>query len=882
MLLSYADGSADLVLVAHRAVLDPTSLGLVGKVLIGELKPNELTLADVESGDEVTCGWRESVSASRVEWARPDPEAGDTSGVVEVELPGGIEGAAARLAVAAGLVLGRYEPGRPAAIALVTGRADRTNRSLGAFGGGSVLAVDMVGSRTAGELLAAAHDALSGVERCVARSHTDACAAIDDAAVVGLLCDALNLDAADVLLAQSGPWPLTLVPRGGPDGELSVEVHHRVWEVDGAIAHDFASQLASVYRQLASVDDDLPADRVEVFDEAEVERQLALGLPAFPMPLWQPQRIDTAFESCAARRPDAIAVVCGGTSLTYRELDQRASRLAAGLVTQGVAPGDRIGVCLDRSTDLVATLLAVLKADAVYVPLDPGHPADRLAHTVEDAGLLLVVTDMDGFPAAAGTRLVSPTELARAAENTTVRPASRRSPEDAAYVIYTSGSTGRPKGVVVPHRNVLALLAATTDDFGLGPDDTWTLFHSSAFDFSVWEMWGALLTGARLVVVEYWVSRSPEEFHALLVDEGVTVLNQTPSAFEQLMEADRRQERALPLRLVLFGGESLDTRVLRGWFDRYPEHRCRLVNMFGITETTVHVTATTITRREAMAGSRSVGRPLSGWYVQVLDERGRPVPAGVAGEIYVGGEGVALGYLGRPELTAERFVERPGAGGRMYRSGDRGRFLPDGRIEHLGRLDNQVKVRGFRIELDEIRTVLLEDPSVTSAAVVLGGTAAGDAACTRIDAHVVLNGQQSVDWTAVLRARAARVLPEYMVPATFTEVSELPLTVNGKLDTRKLLERAVEPTPVTVSAPVASTPAAVEEGDLGAALAEVWESVLGVPVGRDDNFFELGGNSLFAVRARTAMRERGLPELTLRQLYLTPTVRVLTEILGTS
>lgn len=573
--------------------------------------------------------------------------------------------------------------------------------------------------------------------------------------------------------------------------------------------------------------------------------------------------IDAHFRAVASTRPDATAVVCGDQALTYRELDERTDTFAAALRAVGCEPGDRIGVCVARSVDLVCVLLAVLKAGGVYVPMDPANPADRLGYLVRDAAPRLVVTDSPGFPDT-GVRTVWPDDLAAPADC----PAPVSTPDSAAYVIYTSGSTGRPKGVVVPHRNVLALLAATRDDFALGPEDTWTLFHSSAFDFSVWELWGALLTGAKLVVVPYWVARSPEDFHALLAAERVTVLCQTPSAFAQLLEADGHLPARLPVRLLIFGGEPLDTRMLLGWFDRYPEDRCRVVNMFGITETTVHVTAQTVTRVDAEAGSRSVGHPIPGWTVYLLDEHGRPVPDGATGEIHVGGGGVATEYLGQPELTAARFLPDPYRGGRMYRSGDVGRFLPDGRLEHLGRMDSQVKVRGYRIELDEIRNVLLEDPGVLAAAVVVGGTP-GDAAAARLDAYVVLSGR-SDGWRAGLLDRAARLLPDYMVPATVTAVPALPLTVNGKLDTAAL------PAP---DFGVVATEAASGD-DLVAALVDVWQTVLGVPVGLDDVFFRLGGNSVAAARVRTLMRERGMPDLTLRQLYRAKTVRGLAKTLS--
>ena len=390
----------------------------------------------------------------------------------------------------------------------------------------------------------------------------------------------------------------------------------------------------------------------------------------------------------------------------------------------------------------------------------------------------------------------------------------------------------------------------------------WTWFHSSAFDFSVWEIWGCLLTGGRLVVVPYFVSREPDLFRDLLVAEKATVLSQTPSAFAQLLDVDHTDVSA---RLVVFGGEPLDTRMLLPWFDLHPEWSCRVVNMFGITETTVHVTEQILTRGLALAGTRSVGPALPGWHLYVVDPAGRLLPPGVAGEICVGGAGVALGYLGQEELTAQRFVPDPCTGGTMYRSGDLGRLRPDGRLEHLGRIDSQVKIRGFRIELDEIRSVLLEDPDVRTAAVLVRRDGAAGAATARIDAYVTLAPGGD---PAGVRERAAGILPEYMLPATVTALDALPLTANGKLDAAQLPALAAPRPPKRETPPVAP---AVD--DLTASLTEIWSDVLGMPVGPDDDFFELGGNSLFAARIGAALRARGLPSLRLRDLYRHPTVR---------
>ncbi|MGW1715510.1 non-ribosomal peptide synthetase [Streptomyces sp. NPDC002156] len=658
------------------------------------------------------------------------------------------------------------------------------------------------------------------------------------------------------------PFPLT-VSVFRDSGGWRLRCDHLRSHFSTEIAAQFVRHLVHVHEQVLNRPH-TPLDDVELLDEAERARTAALGRPARAL-VTSPVSVPAALDPIVAATPDHVAVTDGDTDLTYRQLNERAARLAAGLRARGVVGGDRVGVCLERSAELVVVLLAVLKVGATYVPLDPAYPADRLAHTARDAELGVVVTRLAGFPAVADCVRVTPDELADGRIPDTSGPYPYPSPDDTAYVIYTSGSTGRPKGVEVPHRNVIALIDATRDEYGFGTDDVWTWFHSSAFDFSVWEIWGCLLTGGRLVVVPYSVSREPDSFRDLLVAERVTVLSQTPSAFAQLLDVDHAE---VAVRLVVFGGEPLDARMLLPWFDRHPERLCRVVNMFGITETTVHVTEQTLTRRLALAATRSVGHALPGWHLYVTDDAGRLLPPGVAGEICVGGAGVALGYLGQEELTGRRFVPDPFTGGVMYRSGDLGRLRPDGRLEHLGRIDSQVKIRGFRIELDEIRSVLLEDPDVRSAAVVVCRDDPKDAATARIDAYVVL---ASGGEPGAVRERAAGILPEFMLPATVTALAALPLTPNGKLDAARLPAPASRRTAPAVAA---------ADGDLTASLVEIWSEVLGVPVGPDDDFFELGGNSLFAVRIGAALRARGLPSLRLRELYRHPTVRGAAASLG--
>jgi amino acid adenylation domain-containing protein/non-ribosomal peptide synthase protein (TIGR01720 family) len=579
------------------------------------------------------------------------------------------------------------------------------------------------------------------------------------------------------------------------------------------------------------------------------------------------QSLHRRFEARAAATPRAVAVSCEGEALDYGELNARANRLARRLATLGVGPEQRVGLCAERSPELVVGILAVLKAGGAYVPLDPRYPAERLAYMASDAGIRVLLAGPgveDRLPDAGVP--VLPISAAAQGEEDGGDLEVHADPDSLAYVIYTSGSTGRPKGVGVTHANVLRLFSATDETFGFRADDAWTLFHSYAFDFSVWELWGALLHGARLVVVPWDVSRDPAAFRELLARERVTVLSQTPSAFRALARADEAAPLPLEhLRAVVFGGEALQYESLRGWMDRYGPARPRLVNMYGITETTVHVTWHVVggdDLRHPRAGS-GVGVPISDLRAYVLDAAGQPAPTGVPGELYVGGAGVARGYLGRPALTATRFVPDPfGAepGARLYRSGDLARWRGDGTLEYLGRGDQQVKVRGFRIEPGEVEALLLAHPRVAAAAVVVRGE--GEEAA--LVAYVVPAGQAPT--AAELRDALKAQLPEYMVPAAFVALERIPLTANGKLD------RAALPEPEAAGAGPGDgyvAPRTPEEE----VLAGIWAEVLGAArVGTQDNFFELGGHSLLATLVMARIREvfgRGMP---LRVLFEAPTV----------
>lgn len=586
------------------------------------------------------------------------------------------------------------------------------------------------------------------------------------------------------------------------------------------------------------------------------------------------------FEKQAALRPDAIAVVYENQALNYAELNERANRLARMLISEGVGPEQFVALALPRSLEMAVGLLAVLKAGAAYLPLDPDYPADRIAFMLKDAQPAFIMTNTKAAnhipPVENVPKIVlDDPELAEKlntypAENPKNKDRTQPlSPLNTAYVIYTSGSTGVPKGVMIPHQNVTRLFAATEHWFRFSSDDIWTMFHSYAFDFSVWEIWGPLLHGGRLVIVPHHVSRSPEAFLRLLVKEGVTVLNQTPSAFYQFMQAEREQPdhgQALSLRYVIFGGEALELSRLEDWYNRHPENRPQLINMYGITETTVHVSYIELDRSMAALRANSlIGCGIPDLGVYVLDERLQPVPPGVAGELYVSGAGLARGYLGRPGLTSERFIADPFGppGTRMYRTGDVARLRTDGSLDYVGRADHQVKIRGFRIELGEIEAALVQHPQLEDAAVIVREDQPGD---KRLAAYVIPS-EETFD-TAELRRYAAERLPDYMVPAAFVTMKELPLTPNGKLDRKAL------PAPDFAAAVTGRGPRTPQEE----ILCDLFMEVLHLPrVGIDDRFFDLGGHSLLAVQLMSRIREALGVELSIGNLFEAPTVAGLAE-----
>ncbi len=668
---------------------------------------------------------------------------------------------------------------------------------------------------------------------------------------------ALSHNGTDVtygaLHAKSTELVVTLAAVGvGPEAAVTVALSTLLpGLLEGESAEGFADQFAGMLASVIAESGQGPAGRstlVELFDE-----RVALA-------------------------PGNRALVDGPSVLTYAELDNRANRLARLLIARGVGPEKLVAIALDKNADLVVALLAVLKAGGGYLPIDTTHPRERLQFIFEDAAPTVLVTTEGhraGLPVDLPPNVVlddpAVIEELAAADGSTVLSEHRSGPlrsENTAYVIYTSGSTGRPKGVVVAHETVVALMRNTEADFGFDDTDVWTMFHSYAFDFSVWELWGPLLYGGALVMVDFATSRSPREFRELLVRERVTVLNQTPSAFYQLAEADRVQgSEGLSLRYVIFGGEALDLGQLDRWFARHGDSQPVLVNMYGITETTVHVTRIRLDREFAAAATSSVvGDAIAGLRVHVLDGRLHPVSAGVAGDLYVSGVQLTRGYLDRADLTSQRFVADPfGApGARLYRSGDIARWNSRGQLEYLGRSDSQVQLRGFRVELGEVESALLRVDGVASAvALVDNGADAGEPGEDRLVAYVVPTfGAELV--AADIRSAVGEFLTKYMVPDVVVFLDALPLTVNGKLD------RAALPRPESAgSGRDHVEPRTAAER----AVAEVYAEVARTsPVGATDSFFDIGGTSLGATRVAARVSAALGTEITVRDVFDHPTV----------
>jgi amino acid adenylation domain-containing protein/thioester reductase-like protein len=646
-------------------------------------------------------------------------------------------------------------------------------------------------------------------------------------------------------------FDLTLDVDDRPDGTI-IRFEYDKSLFDEATIDRMATHFQNLLRATAE-NPDLQLSELPLLTPVEVRKLLdwRQTRASFPADVC----LHEVFEAQVARAPKATALYCDGASRSYQQLDRQANQVANYLRSLGVGPDTMVGLCMERSVGMMVGLLGILKAGGAYVPLDPNYPAARLLFMLEDTGTQVILTErqfVEKLPTSRAKVVCLDTDWATIAAQSDVKPEVSVTPDNLAYIIYTSGSTGRPKGVMIPHRNVVRLFNATEEWFGFNQRDVWTMFHSYAFDFSVWEIWGALFYGGRLVIVPYSVSRSPEAFYELLCSQGVTVLNQTPSAFRQVIHVEEYEgvSPKLKLRYVIFGGEALDFQSLKPWFDRHGDQSPKMINMYGITETTVHVTYRPVTKADLRLGTGSrVGVPIPDLEVHILDPHLQPVPIGVAGEIYVGGEGLARGYLNRAELTAERFIKSPfsdAPDARLYKSGDRGRYLMDGDIEYLGRIDHQVKVRGFRIELREIESILVQHPEIRESLVIVREDSPGD---QRVVAYLV-KARQKIPTTSELRNFLREKLPDYMIPSAFVFLDVLPLTPNGKVN-RKSLPAPDRNRPSLM--PIYRLPS----NPIEMVLLSIWTQVLKVDqIGVKDDFFSLGGHSLLAAQMIARVRER--------------------------
>jgi amino acid adenylation domain-containing protein len=581
--------------------------------------------------------------------------------------------------------------------------------------------------------------------------------------------------------------------------------------------------------------------------------------------------IHQLFEEQVERTPDAIALIFEDQQLSYQMLNTKANQLAHYLKTVGVEADTLVAICMERSMDLVIGLLAILKAGGAYVPMDSSYPAARMSYLLEDSQAKILLTQAHLIWPKNSANIINIDNLTKQlSEYSDSNPKCQLTADNLAYVIYTSGSTGNPKGVMVTHANISRLFITTQPKYNFNSQDVWTLFHSYAFDFSVWEIWGALIYGGKLVIISHIKSRSPIEFYDLLIKQGVTVLNQTPSAFRQLIQIDqgREDKNVLKLRYIIFGGEALDFSSLIPWFKKHGDRMPQLVNMYGITETTVHVTYYALTQDDVWSQKSIIGKPLPDLQAYIFDKNLQPQPIGIPGELYVAGSGLSMGYLNRPELTAEKFISNPYSdqlNARLYKTGDLARWLSDGNIEYLGRIDQQIQLRGFRVELGEIESVLERHPKLREVVVTVYEPIPGD---QRLVAYVVPK-QNCIPNVSEFREFLKPKLPDYMMPSAFVFMDAMPLTPNGKLDRKALPEPDQH------------------RHDLGAEfiapnsllenqLAEIWRDVLKIDqIGIHDNFFELGGYSLLAVKMIIDVNELFNVNLPVGSIYQSPTIEKL-------
>ncbi|MFT5725501.1 MAG: amino acid adenylation domain-containing protein, partial [Bacteroidia bacterium] len=636
---------------------------------------------------------------------------------------------------------------------------------------------------------------------------------------------------------------------------------------------------------------DLPLGEMELLNESERRQQLYDWNTSIPITTNR-KCIHELFELQVLKSPDNVALLFENKHITYFDLNARANRLARHLKKLGVKSDTLVGLYVDRSFDMITSILAVLKTGGAYVPFDPDSPEFRSEYMLRDAQIDIVITQAEHVTKFTGSDRHLLVLDSRSLEQCLTEESSGNlpisytgaTPNHLAYVIFTSGSAGKPKGVMVTHQNVTRLFDATRTEFGFGPSDVWTLFHSYAFDFSVWEIWGALLQGGKLVIVPFDTTRSSSDFYQLVVQQNVTVLNQTPSAFQSFASIDEKWRKPLSLRYVIFGGEDLNVITLKSWLEERGEESPKLVNMYGITETTVHVTYRRIRYSDLVRKSSAspIGRAISDLSVYLLTPSSKLSPISVVGEIYVAGDGVARGYLNQDRLTQDKFVKSPFNQQRLYKTGDLARWTIDGQLEYIGRIDNQVKIRGFRIELGEIEYALNGLDIVENATVMEKSTDSltGDRQLVayivshrakKFEQEAIVNSSLRYEFIDLIRQELSKLLPHYMVPTTYVVLSEFPLTKNGKINRKALPEPDITQQQKTFIAP---------SNILEEQLCLLWQKLLGIEqLGITDNFFELGGHSLLATRLISSINQQFNVDLPLKSLFDCQTIETLALII---
>ncbi|KFF74862.1 hypothetical protein HX13_12815 [Chryseobacterium sp. P1-3] len=675
-------------------------------------------------------------------------------------------------------------------------------------------------------------------------------------------------------------YPLGIVAYEAGD-EIWLNISYEGYLFEEAMIQQLIGGMNTVLDQILE-DSEISSEQLSYLTQEEYKTVSKLWSSGVHYP--SDTTIHQLFETQVERTPDHTAIVYQDVRLSYRKLNERANRLANYLIkTYDIQPDDLIPLCLERSEEMLVAILAVLKSGGAYVPMDPSYPADRIKHILTDTGAKIVITQggselnvLEACGEETSMLILNDPELGTVLENYSIEnPVTSVASHHLAYVIYTSGTTGMPKGVLQEHRNVARLFSATDHWYQFNDQDVWSLFHSYVFDFSVWEIWGALFYGGKLLVPSSEQTKDTNLFFSLCLEEGLTVLNQTPTAFYQFIDtAIQRDEQLSSLRYVIFGGEALNLASLKPWYERYHSSPT-LINMYGITETTVHVTYKKLSAEDLDKASL-IGENIPDQGMYILDKHLRAVPVGAVGELYVGGAGIARGYLNREELTAERFISNPfqtleekeqNTNGILYKTGDLIRYLADGELEYIGRNDFQVKIRGYRIELGEIENRLQEYPEVKQAVVLAKENKAG--LKYLVGYYVSEKAHEISDLTAFL----SEVLPEYMVPAAFVHLTSLPLTINGKLDRRAL------PEPEFTGGREYTAP----ETELQEKLCQIYGEVLGLDasgIGIHDDFFSLGGNSIMAIKLISSIKRTLDMQVGVAVIFGHKTVASLSEALN--